>query len=77
LTYELPAAARTLSFGRLVSMSIRDRSRGRSRGVFSSPESPSSVRKAPHEPGFCPALTELVLLLVRLVAHPKHVTPVT
>jgi hypothetical protein len=77
LTYEVPAAARTLSFGKLVSMSIRDKSRGKSRGVFSSDKIPSAVRKLPQEPNPLPALTELELLLVRLVAHPNHVTPDT
>jgi hypothetical protein len=77
LTYELPAAARTLSFGKLVSMSMRDRSRGKSRGVFSSDRIPSLVKKVPHEPESLPALMELALLLVRLVAQPTHVTPDT
>jgi hypothetical protein len=75
VTYELPAAARTLSFGKLVSISMRDKSRGKSRGVFSPDKIPSLVKKLPQELESFPALTELELLFVRLVAHPKQVTP--
>ena len=77
LTYELPAAARTLSFGRLVSMSMRDRSLGKSNGVFSAEKIPSPAKNVPQDPDSWLALAELALFLVKFVAQPKHVTPDT
>ena len=77
LTYELPAAARTLSFGRLVSMSMRDKSLGKSKGVFSSEMIPSPAKNVLQDPEPWSALVELALFLVKFVAQPKHVTPDT
>jgi hypothetical protein len=77
LTYELPAVARTLSFGRLVSMSMRDKSLGKSKGVFSSEMIPSPAKNVLQDPAPWSALAELALFLVKFVAQPKHVIPDT
>lgn len=71
-TYE-PPAAKTLSLGRLVSMSTSDKSRGRSRSA----SSPPVDKIVSHEPLAFFGFTELVLRCVRLVAQPMHVTSVT
>lgn len=73
-TYEVPPV-RTLSFGKLVSISIRVRSRGKSITGLLSNTSDSSPRRSSHDSSPFLELTDLRFLLVKLSAQSMHVTP--
>jgi hypothetical protein len=73
LTYELPAS--TLSFGKLVSISIRERSRGKSKEGLLSERALPSVKRASHGSGPLFGFADPRCLHIRLDVHPMHVTP--
>jgi hypothetical protein len=73
-TYDVPPAAKRLSFGKLLSISIIDKSRGKSKGILSSEITASELKTSSHE---ALLFRELAVLFVTFDPHPMHVIPET
>jgi hypothetical protein len=74
-TYEVLPAVRTLNFGKLGSISIRARSRGKSKGALPSERILLLDKRVSHVSRLFLGPRDAEFLLVRLQTHAMHVIP--